>query len=126
MKYVIDLPDDYDKNWIMADMPITIRRDGADYMRRKTLLEPYKPEQEPEPEKEVFEVGDEVINLDGGLAYVLIPNYENDNERMILLMQDYVMPQMARKITWEKTGKNNKSVKELIRLAYEALNEVDE
>lgn len=125
MKYVIDLPDDYDKNWIMADMPITIRRDGADYMRRKTLLEPYKPEQEPEPEKEVFEVGDEVIDSVGELAYVFSPNYENDNENMILLMDGYAIPQMARKKLWKKTGRNKDSIKTLIRLAYEALNEVD-
>ena len=76
-------------------------------------LEPYKPESEPK----VFEVGDEVIDSNNRLAYVLIPNYENDNEVMILLMDGYAMPQMSRKIMWKKTGKNDKYVKKLVRFA---------
>jgi len=124
MKYVIDLPDDYDYSWVGVDMLIDIKGDGTTYKRYSVPLEPYKPE--PEPKREAFEVGDEVENSDGEYGYVLITNYKNDNDVMVLLMYGYAMPQIIRKIGWVKTGKNNKSVKELIRLAYEALNEVNE
>ena len=122
MKYVIDLPENFDKGWIMADMPIAIRNDSADYMRRRILLEPYKPESEPEPE--VFEVGDEVIDSAGRLAYVLVPDYEEN--AIIVLMKDYVFPQWQHKANWKKTGKRNDEIRRSIRLASEALNEVDE
>ena len=121
MKYVIDLPDDYDCSWVGIEMPIDIKSDGTTYKRYSVSLEPYKPE----PKTEEFEVGDEVIDSAGRLAYVFIPSYENDNEVMILLMKEYIMPQIARKILWKKTGRNKQSIKTLIRLAYNAMNEVD-
>ena len=123
MKYVIDLPDEYDRSWVVMDMPTDIKADGTTYKRYRLSLEPYKPE--PEPKTEVLEVGDEVIDSAGRLAYVFSPNYENDNKVMILLMDGYAVPQIARKILWKKTGRNKESIKSLVRLAYKALNEVD-
>jgi len=121
MKYAIDLPDDYDKDWIMVDMPMTIRSDGADYMRRKTLLEPYKPELDSEPE--VFKVGDEVVNSDGEDGYVLVPDYGNNN--CIVLMKGYEFPQYQNKRDWKKANCTSNIIRKYVKLAYDALNEVD-
>ena len=120
MKYVIDLPDDYDERWIVVDMPFEVKRGISTYKRGKVLLEPYKPE--PEPEKEAFEVGDQVTNSDSEEGYVLVPDCGNNI--FVVLMEGYAFPQRQCKRDWKKTGGASSTIRKYLKLAYEALNEV--
>lgn len=118
MKYVIDLPDEYDRSWVVMDMPTDIKADGTTYKRYRLSLEPYKPE----PKKEEFKVGDEVVNLDGEEAYVLVPDCGNN--QFVVLMKDYAFPQRTYKVDWKKTFGHSVTIEDYVKSAYAALNEV--
>lgn len=112
MKYIIDLPDDYNGNWVTVDMPIDVKRSGTTYMRKRVLPEPCVQEQE------AFKVGDRVMISDGKEAYVLIPDYSKNN--CVLLIEDSACPQMIEKSKLEKIGNCSDEARRFIQLSAES------
>ncbi len=119
MKYVIDLPDEYNCSCVVVDLPIEIKTDSTTHKRYRLPLEPYKPE--PEPKKEEFKVGDEVVNSDGEEAYVLVPDCGNN--QFVVLMKDYAFPQRTYKVDWKKTFCHSVTIEDYVKSAYAAMNE---
>jgi hypothetical protein len=78
-------------------------------------LTPY----EPEEKNPTFKVGDEVYNEDCELAIVLVPDYTDTD--CVLLMNDYVHPQISDKRRWKNNGLNGKEIRKFVSLAAEAM-----
>ena len=86
-------------------------------LSRMTPLDDYLEDQEKCKKQKTLRTGDEVMrSTDHGLefAYVLIPNYLGRQNEMVLLMQNYIDPQIVCRDEWIKTTRYNYVLADMI------------